>query len=68
MSAELVRLDASLGNRDKLSENLPKLLRLRKPSRAVLEEALLRLDRPADAPLRDQIRTALTRASATPAP
>ena len=65
---ELVRLDASLGNRDKLAENLPKLLRLRKPSRAVLEETLLRLDRPADAPLRDQIRAALTRASATPAP
>ena len=65
---ELVRLDASLGNHDKLAENLPKLLRLRKPSRAVLEETLLRLDRPADAPLRDQIQTALTRASATPAP
>ena len=65
---ELVRLDASLGNRNKLAENLPKLLRLRKPSRAVLEETLLRLDRPADAPLRDQIRAALTRASATPAP
>ncbi len=65
---ELVRIDAELGHRAKLAENLPKLLRLRKPSRAVLEETLLRLDQPADAPLRDQIRTALTRASATPAP
>ena len=66
--AELVRLDAESGNREKLAANLPKLLRMRKPSRAVLEEALLRLDQPADAPLRDQIRDALTRASATPAP
>lgn len=66
--AELVRLDAESGNREKLAETLPKLLRMRKPSRAVLEETLLRLDQPADAPLRDQIRTALTRASATPAP
>jgi hypothetical protein len=66
--AELVRIDAETGNREKLAVNLPKFLRLRKPSRAVLEETLLRLDRPADAPLRDQIREALTRASATPAP
>jgi len=66
--AELIRLDAEMGNRTKLAENLPKFLRLRKPSRAVLEETLLRLDKPADAPLRDQIRAALTNASATPAP
>lgn len=66
--AELVRLDAESGNREKLAETLPKLLRMRKPSRAVLEETLLRLDQPADAPLRDQIRTVLTHASATPAP
>ena len=66
--AGLVRLDAEAGNRAKLAENLPKFLRMRKPSRAVLEECLLRLDQPADAPLRDQIRAALTRASATPAP
>ena len=65
---ELVRIDAEAGNRVKLAENLPKFLRLRKPSRAVLEETLLRLDQPADAPLRDQIRSALARASATPAP
>lgn len=65
---ELIRLDAETGNRAKLAENLPKFLGMRKPSRAVLEETLLRLDQPADASLRDQIRTALTRASATPAP
>ena len=65
---ELVRIDAESGNREKLAENLPKFLRLRKPSRAVLEETLLRLDQPADTPLRDQIRSALARASATPAP
>ena len=66
--AELIRLDAESGNREKLAEHLPKFLQLRKPSRAVLEETLLRLDRPADAPLRDQIRAALTRVTATPAP
>ena len=66
--AELIRLDAEMGNRTKLAENLPKFLSLRKPSRAVLEETLLRLDQPADAPLREQIRAALTNASATPAP
>jgi hypothetical protein len=65
---ELVRIDAESGNREKLAENLPKFLRLRKPSRAVLEETLLRLDQPADTPLRDQLRSALARASATPAP
>ena len=65
---ELVRIDAEAGHRVKLAENLPKFLRLRKPSRAVLEETLLRLDQPADAPLRDQVRSALARASATPAP
>ena len=65
---ELVRIDAETGNRVKLAENLPKFLRLRKPSRAVLEETLLRLDQPADAPLREQVRSALARASATPAP
>ena len=64
----VVRLDAESGDRIKLAETLPKLLRVRKPSRAVLEETLLRLDQPADAPLRDQIRLALTRTSATPAP
>ena len=41
---------------------------MRKPSRAILEETLLRLDQPSDSALRDQIRTALTTASATPTP
>ena len=66
--AELVRHDAEAGDRIKLAENLPKLLRLRKPSRAALEETLLRLDQPGDSTLREQIRAALARASATPAP
>ena len=65
---ELIRADAEAGNREKLTENLPKYLRMRKPSRAILEETLLRLDQPSDSALRDQIRTALTTASATPTP
>lgn len=65
---ELILIDAETGNREKLAENLPKFLRLRKPSRPILEETLLHLDQPADAPLRDQIRAAIARASATPAP
>ncbi len=65
---ELIRLDATSGNREKLAENLPKYLRMRKPSRAVLQETILKLDQPTDAPLREQIRAALARASATPAP
>ena len=66
--SELVRADAEAGDRAKLAENLSKLLKLRKPSRAALEEALLRLDQPGDTPLREQIRAALATASATPAP
>jgi predicted Zn-dependent protease len=66
--AELVRIDAETGNREKLTENIPRLLRMRKPSRAVLEETLLRLNQPADAALRDQIREAISRSSATPVP
>jgi hypothetical protein len=66
--AELVRLDAEAGDRAMLAENLPKLLRLRKPPRPALEETLLRLDQPGDVALREQIRAALARASATPAP
>lgn len=66
--AELLRIDAETGNREKLAENLPKYLVMRKPSRALLEEILLRLDQPGDAPLRDQIREALARSSTAPAP
>jgi hypothetical protein len=65
---ELIRADAEAGNREKLTEHLPKYLRMRKPSRAILEETLLRLDQPSDSALRDQIRTALTTARATPTP
>ncbi len=66
--AELIRLDAESGNRTALATNLPKLFQLRKPSRPVLEETLLHLDEPRDAPLRSQIRAALSQLTATPAP
>ena len=62
--AELVRADSEAGNRADLAENLPKLLRMRKPPRAVLEETLLRLDQPGDAALRESIRAALKTAPA----
>ena len=65
---ELVRLDATANDRTALTQNLPKLLATRKPARAVLEECLLRLDQPVDAPHRAEIRTALDRATRTPAP
>lgn len=65
---ELVRLDATANDRTALTQNLPKFLTTRKPARAVLEECLLRLDQPVDAPLRAEIRTALDRATRTPAP
>jgi predicted negative regulator of RcsB-dependent stress response len=65
---EIVRLDAESGDRGRLSATLPRLLQMRKPSRAVLEETLIRLDQPADGPLRDQIREAIARVSATPVP
>ena len=65
---ELVRLDAESGDRAKLTDDLAKFLRLRKPSRAVLEETLLHLDQPADTALREQVRAAIARATATPAP
>jgi hypothetical protein len=65
---ELIRIDAETGNRGKLTENLPVFLQMRKPSRAILEEVLLKLDQPGDAPLREQVREVITRTSATPAP
>lgn len=60
--AELVRLDAETGARAVLAESVGKLLALAKPSRQVLEEALLALDQPEDAPLVERIRSALSRA------
>lgn len=65
---ELIRADIESGNRPMLTQNLPKFLQLRKPSRAVLQEALLRLDHTDDAPLREQIRAALSRVTPSPAP
>ena len=65
---ELIRVDLEAGNRPMLRQNLPKLLQLRKPSRAVLQEALLRLGQPADAALRDQIRAILSRVTSQPTP
>jgi hypothetical protein len=61
--AELIRLDAELGDRAALAENLPKLLAMRKHSRTTLQETLRALTEPSDAPLRDQIRAALARPS-----
>lgn len=64
---ELVRLDAVAGRRAALIANLPKFLRLGKPSRLVLEATLPRLDQAADASLREEVRAALVRSSALPA-
>ena len=66
--AELIRLDTETGNHAALIENLPKFLRLRKPSRLVLQEALLRLVEPTDGPLREEVRAALGRVTASPTP
>ena len=65
---ELVRLDAGANDHTALAQNLPKLLAMRKPARTVLEECLLRLDQPAEDPLRAEIRSALDRVTRTPAP
>lgn len=56
---DLVRLDAETNNRSGLVENLPKLIAMRKPSRAALEEALMVLDPVSDAALMQQTRLAL---------
>lgn len=61
--AELVRLEADAGDRAALASNLPRYLKMRKPSRAVLEEILLRLERPEDAELARQVREALARSA-----
>lgn len=66
--AQLVKMDAQLGNRGALLENVPKLLRMTKPSRPVLEEALLALGQPGDEPLRAGISKAIASATRTPAP
>lgn len=59
--AELVRLDADAGDRTALADRLPKLLKMRKPSRPVLEEVLLRLQQPEDVELARRVREVLAR-------
>ncbi len=64
---ELVRLDANAGNRAGLLEHLPKLLRMRRPPRQLLEECLLRLDQAEDTALRAQVKAAIEKIGVTPA-
>ncbi len=63
---ELIRLEVAAGNRAGLVEHLPKLLRMRRPPRQLLEECLLRLDQPEDQALRAQVKAAIEKAGATP--
>lgn len=62
--AELARLEAETGDRPALAESVGKLLALAKPPRQVLEEALLALDQPEDAPFVERIRASLRPAAA----
>ena len=57
-----------MGNRAAVVRNIPRLLAMRKPSRAVLEEALLVLNHPEDAELRRKIGATLARVTSSPAP
>ncbi len=68
--SELVHLQTLAGDLPALEDIVPRLLAMRKPSRAVLQEAYLRLDRgtPARATLRQSIQTTLKKSSATPEP
>ncbi len=67
---ELVRQQAQAGDRSALLTSVPRLLAMRKPARAVLQEATLRLDptQPADLELRTAIQAALEKSSALPEP
>ncbi|HTJ77785.1 MAG TPA: hypothetical protein VL357_02210 [Rariglobus sp.] len=60
---DLVHLDAETDNRSGVVENLPKLIAMRKPSRAVLEESLMTLDPINDAALFQQTKLALANSS-----
>ncbi len=60
--AELLRLEALAGNRAAVAANLPKLLAMRKVPVATLESVRAALDQSSDAPLREQVDLALTRA------
>jgi tetratricopeptide (TPR) repeat protein len=64
--AELVRLDTEASERSALAEHLPKLLKMRKPPRAVLEEILLQFQQPDDTELGKQVREALARSAPNP--
>lgn len=63
---ELIRLDTLAGHRAGLVEHLPKLLRMRRPPRQLLEECLLRLDQAEDNALRAQIKTVIEKSGSTP--
>ncbi|MDB6114357.1 MAG: hypothetical protein JWQ62_1302 [Lacunisphaera sp.] len=67
---ELVRLETTAATPAGLEEYLPRLLAMRKPSRAVLQEAYLKLDEatPARAALRHSIKRALANSPTTPEP
>ena len=64
---DLIRLDVAAGNRAGLLEHLPKLLRMRRPPRQLLEECLLRLDGAEDTALRALVKAAIEKAGSTPA-
>ncbi len=63
---ELIRADAGAGNRMGLLANLPRFLKMRKPSRDVLAASLPLLDPVRDAALREQVSEALAERSAAP--
>lgn len=66
----LIRLDAAHGNQAGLEENLPRLLAMGKPSRAVLQEAFSTLNdsTPARAALRRSVAEAVQRLTTNPEP
>ena len=64
--AELVRFELEAGDRAALTAALEKVLTQARPPRALLEEVLLRLQRPADNELIARLRSALQSSAATP--
>ena len=64
---ELIRLDLHAANWTALRTELPLFLKMRKPSRRVLEEILLQLNGQTDPALKAQIQEALARSPAQPA-
>jgi Tfp pilus assembly protein PilF len=67
---ELIHLDTAAGNLPALDDNLPRLLAMRKPSRAVLQEAYLALNEatPERLALRQAVKNALAKSPVTPEP